>query len=115
MHSSSSSGLKRQKRDGSVLRRQKRFWHLFGPPGIVLGLIISKSRVITPIQIKYKQVFPFSLAGVQFAVEYHATKEPKCPESTIKIGKHCIAKKAVSEKTQTCPEGYVDMRFKSRS
>ena len=44
--------LKRQKRDRSVLRRQKRFWGLFGPPGIAIGLVISKSRVITPIQKK---------------------------------------------------------------
>ena len=46
------SVLKRQKRDRSVLRRQKRFWGLFGPPGIAIGLVISKSRVITPIQKK---------------------------------------------------------------
>ena len=39
------SVLKRQKRDRSVLRRQKRgFWWAFGPPGVAIGLVISKSN-----------------------------------------------------------------------
>jgi hypothetical protein len=46
--------LNRQKRD-RVLSRQKRLAPLliFGTPAVVAGLIISKSRVITPIQKKY--------------------------------------------------------------
>ena len=46
--------LNRQKRHG-VLSREKRLAPLlmFGAPGAIAGLIISKSRVITPIQKKY--------------------------------------------------------------
>ena len=46
--------LKRHKRD-RVLSRQKRLAPLlmFGAPAVAAGLIISKFRVITPIQKKY--------------------------------------------------------------